>query len=121
MLSGSKRKEVIYMKRGPEYGCPEPVLPEREIKREVPRLGPADLVRYFIAGQLLISPNISNRRLIGSVAVEFHIDGEQVLVFGEKKSRNVWLHPDASAKLLGRFGGEPVSSAIPLDEQLDWL
>ena len=95
--------------------CSPSVYAESEIGKK--EISAADLVRYFMAGQLKGDDLLPNEVLQTNIYQEFGIS-EGILVFGEKLSRSVWIAPEAEDALQKRFGGAKVSAAKPLDEEL---
>lgn len=89
-----------------------------EKNEQVPALGVSDLMRYFIAGHLYVDPDVSNEQLAQNIASEFGIGDQDIMVFGQKRGRNIWVNQAASDELSQRFGGKGISRIAPLDEHL---
>lgn len=92
--------------------CAPSVFSEEESEKQ---LSVADLVRFFIAGQLYVDPAISNDGLMANIYKEFQVS-EGIMVFGDGVRKNIWIAPEQSDQLQKRFGGVPVSDVKPLDE-----
>ncbi len=95
--------------------CSPSIYAESEVEKK--EISAADLVRYFMAGQLKGDDLIPNEVLQANISQEFGVS-EGILVFGEKLSRSVWIAPEAADALQKRFGGVKEPATEPLDEEL---
>ena|SRR3989344_6009204 len=90
--------------------------PDQEIAEPKRKLGVEDLIRYFVAGQIVARPDIDKAQVQTNVEREFKLEDGGVLILGQWPSLSIWINPRLSDELEARFGGGSITQLPDISE-----